>query len=286
MKNKTALFLITAAGWGAFEFCQGAFASVPSAVEEPSFEVEALDRQINILNEKIESLGDITKAKAKELHRLSHAAGGAHFVWEDGAQRIQNKRHFGKMIRASLFEDIKNIKELEVQKKSLEEEKIWILSTQNASTKNKVLTQELKKPRVFKCQAFPLDSSESPGLELSQDFGIKKDADSGLEWHSLGWWVGNVQGKVRACAGGKITFSGTIPGRGNVLIVEHGVNQMTVYANLDSFEGHKWPQKGQRIKTGEVLGFSRERFYFEVRLDGLAVNPRRVLSQDKVPFRT
>lgn len=268
-------------------FVQGALhgAVLP---EDSELMSEAIDAQLRIVDERMAELSKLTQEKAIQLHRLNQSAGGAHFIWEDGVSLLNQKRSLAKMLKASMLEDLRDIRDLESQKKELINERVWITSTSRfpLQEKAKVLARNLKAQKNLHCQNFPLQSvGENKELKLTQDFGTRKDLETGLEWTSMGWWMSASEGRVHSCSDGKVVFSGEIPGRGQVLMVEHGINQLTVYANLDANGDIRLPSVGSKLKANQIIGSSHEKFYFEVRRDGLAVDPRQVLAQDKLPFR-
>ena len=61
---------------------------------------DALDRQVQIVDERIAELNKLTQEKAQQLHRLTQSAGGAHVLWEDGVEKLNAKRQLAKMLKA------------------------------------------------------------------------------------------------------------------------------------------------------------------------------------------
>lgn len=92
-----------------------------------------------------------------------------------------------------------------------------------------------------------------------------------------GWDVRAPLGaQVKAIAGGQVAYAGWLRGYGNVLIVDHGGGFHTLVAHLDSISRGV----GEGVRTGDVLGTVGETgslkgayLYFEIRLDGEAVDP-------------
>lgn len=81
---------------------------------------------------------------------------------------------------------------------------------------------------------------------------------------------------VRAVAPGEVVFSGWMRGFGNLLILDHGNEYLTVYANNEAI----LKQVGERVATGETValagssgGQSQTGIYFEVRHRGNPVDP-------------
>lgn len=91
---------------------------------------------------------------------------------------------------------------------------------------------------------------------------------------------------VKAAAGGTVITSGTLPGYGNVVIVDHGGGTTTRYAHLSSLLA----AKGDVIGQGQVLGLSGgargapgsgnsrgPHLHYEVRVNGKVVDPTKGL---------
>jgi septal ring factor EnvC (AmiA/AmiB activator) len=66
------------------------------------------------------------------------------------------------------------------------------------------------------------------------------------------------------------------------VMVDHGDGNMTLYANLSSETATNGLTKGQKIKAGTFLGNALDRFYFEVRQAGNALDPRMALAPSEV----
>ena len=82
---------------------------------------------------------------------------------------------------------------------------------------------------------------------------------------------------VRAVHAGRVVFSDWMRGFGNLLIIDHGDQVMTLYAHLQHFG----VQVGQSVSRGDTLGGvgasggqDRPGLYFEVRRDGDPIDPQ------------
>jgi septal ring factor EnvC (AmiA/AmiB activator) len=80
---------------------------------------------------------------------------------------------------------------------------------------------------------------------------------------------------VRAIHGGNVGFAGPFAGFGTLVILDHGGNSYSLYGFLES----TGLQQGQAVETGAEVGrvgampAGPPALYFELRIDGRAVNP-------------
>lgn len=81
---------------------------------------------------------------------------------------------------------------------------------------------------------------------------------------------------VRAIAGGRVILATWLQGYGEVVAIEHGKGDMSLYGYNQSVN----VRKGERVQAGQVIasvgnsgGQSRSALYFEIRRKGVAVNP-------------
>lgn len=85
---------------------------------------------------------------------------------------------------------------------------------------------------------------------------------------------------VRAARGGRVVAAGWRGGYGYTVVIEHEPGLSSLYAHLEDFA----VGAGERVATGQLIGFVGDTGYsfgahlhFEVRVDGQAVNPLRLL---------
>jgi len=91
---------------------------------------------------------------------------------------------------------------------------------------------------------------------------------------------GRPGAEVKAVYAGRIDFSGTLKGYGELVVINHGSRYFTVSAHL----AQRKKQEGEMVKSGEVIGSlgktatPREaRLYFEIRKGGGTLDPIRWL---------
>ncbi|HET7363832.1 MAG TPA: peptidoglycan DD-metalloendopeptidase family protein [Burkholderiales bacterium] len=110
--------------------------------------------------------------------------------------------------------------------------------------------------------------------ELTGRYGAPRGA-SGIE--AKGVFIRAPQGApVRAVAGGQVVYADWMRGFGNLMIVDHGENYLSIYANADSL----LKQVGDVVRPGEPLatagasgGNEETGLYFELRHLGRAFDP-------------
>jgi murein DD-endopeptidase MepM/ murein hydrolase activator NlpD len=118
-------------------------------------------------------------------------------------------------------------------------------------------------------------------LMMSSGFGYRSDPfTGGGAMHAGLDFRGPIGTPILAAAPGKIVFVGQKSGYGNVVEVDHGQGILTRYAHLSGFTATVGKQvaAGEQIaKMGSTGRSTGSHLHFEVRLNGVAVNPRRFL---------
>jgi septal ring factor EnvC (AmiA/AmiB activator) len=112
--------------------------------------------------------------------------------------------------------------------------------------------------------------------EIASRFG-KQRPEGGTTWKGL--FIRAAEGaEVRAVAGGEVVFADWLRGFGNLLVVDHGDDFLSVYGNNQSL----LKEVGQRVAPGEVVatvgntgGNPESGLYFELRHQGQAFDPIR-----------
>ena len=118
-------------------------------------------------------------------------------------------------------------------------------------------------------------------LMMSSGFGYRSDPFTGAGAMHAGLdFRGPIGTPILAAAPGRVSFVGQKSGYGNVVEVDHGQGILTRYAHLSGFTSKVGAQvaAGQQIaKMGSTGRSTGSHLHFEVRLNGVAVNPRRFL---------
>ncbi|WP_178116121.1 peptidoglycan DD-metalloendopeptidase family protein [Pseudomonas sp. LD120] len=92
--------------------------------------------------------------------------------------------------------------------------------------------------------------------------------------------IATTQGQpIHATLGGKVAFAGYMRGYGNLMILQHGPSYTSTYAynsRLVVKEG-QMVIKGQKIAEAGAQDTDRAQLYFEIRANGVPVDPLRLL---------
>jgi septal ring factor EnvC (AmiA/AmiB activator) len=109
--------------------------------------------------------------------------------------------------------------------------------------------------------------------DLTAKFGSKRG--DGPSWKGL--FIQTSEGaEVRSVAGGRVVFADWLRGFGNLIIIDHGSQYMSIYGNNQAVLKHV----GDAVKTGDVIasagnsgGNEQSGLYFEMRHQGRAFDP-------------
>ncbi|MDH3283696.1 MAG: peptidoglycan DD-metalloendopeptidase family protein [Acidobacteriota bacterium] len=121
---------------------------------------------------------------------------------------------------------------------------------------------------------------------VTERFGRRRDPRFGTVLPHPGWDIDAPFGAdVRAPFDGVVAWTGWLRGYGLVVVVDHGQGVHTVYAHLSVVI----VQKDQEVAQGRSLGrvgdtgsLSGPYLYFEIRVDGKAVDPARWVDESKI----
>jgi len=102
--------------------------------------------------------------------------------------------------------------------------------------------------------------------ELVNRFGSQRE-DSGATWKGL--FIKSAAGQdVKCIANGRVVFSDWLRGFGNIVIVDHGDDYMSLYGNNETL----YKQAGETVKAGDAIaavgnsgGIAETGLYFEMR---------------------
>ena len=230
-----------------------------------------------IAQEKREQKGQLEKEKSRRAAVLSQIS------TKLAAQRKEAKRLQHDQQRLTGLVD-KLAKLIEEQKKAAARRKPSI-KTAKRSKSGKTTKASHEQPLVN--QAEPSLDDPTDGVfarlrgrlklpvkgSITARFGSKRD--DGPSWKGL--FIRTGEGaEVKAVASGKVIFADWLRGFGNLMIVDHGSQYMTIYGNNQTLFKHA----GDTVKGGDVIagagnsgGNEHSGLYFEMRHRGRAFDP-------------
>lgn len=110
---------------------------------------------------------------------------------------------------------------------------------------------------------------------IIHEFGTQRGQE--LLWKGVVFQVAPGT-QVRAIAHGRVAFSDWLRGYGLLTIIDHGDGYMSLYGNNQAL----FKSTGDWVAAGEVIaeagrsdGGTEDSFYFEIRHDGVPINPAR-----------
>jgi len=237
----------------------------------------AKDDLDEIAEEKRTQKSQLEKEKARRAGMLSQISAKL------AAQRKEAKRLQHDQERLAGLVD-KLAKLIEDQKKAAAR-KQSVKSRPTASKKTARASR--KAPALINREEPEADTSIQDGVFASQrgrlklpvrgtitaKFGSKRE--DGPNWKGL-FISANEGAEIKAVASGKVVFADWLRGFGNIIIVDHGSQYMTIYGNNQTLFKHA----GDMVKGGDVIagagnsgGNEHSGLYFEMRHKGRAFDP-------------
>ena len=111
--------------------------------------------------------------------------------------------------------------------------------------------------------------------ELAHRFGSRR-SDGVSSWK--GFFIRAGSGEVRAVASGRVVFADWLRGFGNLIILDHGDEYLSVYGNNESL----YKEVGDSVKAGDAIaavgssgGNAETGLYFELRFQGQPIDPQK-----------
>ncbi|MCX7627314.1 MAG: M23 family metallopeptidase [Methylophilaceae bacterium] len=119
----------------------------------------------------------------------------------------------------------------------------------------------------------------------SSSFGWRVDPFTGqMAFHEGLDFMAEIGTPVYAAASGIVTATERQPDYGNIIKIDHGNGVETRYAHVSRI----WVKPGQRVEKGQVIAeigntgrSTGPHLHFEVRLNGVAIDPRRFLTPNQ-----
>ncbi len=238
--------------------------------------VKQINEQVELVKKQRDSLynkREITKmlemeiAKEKENIEMSRDAKNKYLA------KIEEKRKAQLAVLKELEKSSAEIKEIiEIAYREREKAKQNQKSSQQqqpgvTETTRKEVTLQPKKG-IFQ---LPLKGS------VISNYGQQKQPDLNAYVFNSGIDISAPMGEpVRAASFGTVIYIGNVKGYGDIIILDHGGNVVTLYAHLAKVlvKLNEQVSKGQIIgQVGTSGGVPTPRLHFEVRVEGKPVNP-------------
>jgi murein DD-endopeptidase MepM/ murein hydrolase activator NlpD len=119
---------------------------------------------------------------------------------------------------------------------------------------------------------------------VTSDFGVRLDPYTSERVMHAGMDIAGPHGKeVIAPSDGTVVFAGLEGGYGNVLVIDHGYGIKTRYGHLSAVK----VKAGEKVKRGQTIAAlgntgrsTGPHLHYEVRVNGIAQNPRKFILDD------
>lgn len=216
---------------------------------------------------------------------------------------LENKKEITKLLEQEIINEKKNI-EMSIDAKNkyiarIEEERKKQIATLEELEKSSAQISEIieiayrekeKEEQAKKNQANNVPVRTEPTLQAKKgifqlplrgtiilNYGQQKTQELNAYVFNSGVDISASLGEaVRSASFGTVIYTGNVKGYGDIIIIDHGGNVVTLYAHLSKvLVGlNEQVSKGQIIgQVGTSGGVSSPRLHFEVRVEGKPVNP-------------
>lgn len=114
--------------------------------------------------------------------------------------------------------------------------------------------------------------------ELLRAYGLVQDETYKFRLSHKGLFIGTeTEAEIKSIFSGRVAYSGTIPGYGSTIILDHGDHYYSIYA----FGSKRLVREGEKIKEGQTIAYSgrslhedRLGLYLEIRHFSDAIDPQ------------
>jgi septal ring factor EnvC (AmiA/AmiB activator) len=224
---------------------------------------DSIARQANILQEKTEQQSFLKNIKTKEANNLKSTIASK----QDQLNKIRSNKslllkelaHKEASVRKmrSIIADLVKREEAKARKpketKTTKPGKDQTASRQEPRKGSK----EVEPPRETIAKANPSGRYTWPigSRKILRGYGPGKNAMTNTIFDNPGVDIATKQGTaVRAVAGGTVSLISWLPGYASLVIINHGNDTRSVYANLQSVS----ISKNQNVSSGQVIGTTGE----------------------------
>ena len=237
--------------------------------------VKLVSEQVQYIKKQRDSLQnkkEITKLLEEEIEKEKENIAISAKVKNQYIARIEEERKNQLATLEELEKSSTRIMEIiEIAYKEREKAR---LAEQQAKAKTSGVTTARKDPTLQSKKGIfqlPLNGS------IISNYGQQKQQDLNAYVFNSGIDISSPLGEsVRAASFGTVIYIGNVKGYGEIIILDHGGNVVTLYAHLSEIliKLNEQVKKGQIIaQVGTSGGVSSPRLHFEVRVEGKPVNP-------------
>ncbi len=206
-------------------------------------------------------------------------------------KRISREKRVGASLLSQRANEAKRLERIRAGKarkqKELEALRARVARMERLVSRIERLAREAERRRSRGTARGPSKFSSVPGGLVApvrgrvvEPFGKVRDPVFDVEVENHGIEIEAPSGSpVRSIGKGKVVFSGTVSGFGNVLIIQHGAGLFSVYGKAASFI----VARGQAVGPGQNIGRLPESpagksvLYLELRAAGAAIDPAAVI---------
>jgi septal ring factor EnvC (AmiA/AmiB activator) len=259
---------------------------------------ETKDALDEIAQEEREHKQGLEKEKKRHASLLAQLATKLHTQKKEAAnlekdeQRLSNLvSRLNKLMEEQAKAEQARLAQLEKQRKErLAQEKAQREKNQVAGQSPSKVSKDVEDNKVSK--GMTVDQTPTPGMfdgqefsrlkgqlrlpvkgELIAKFGTKRG--DGPSWKGL-FIKANEGAEVKAIAAGKVVFAEWLRGFGNMIILDHGGQYLSLYSNAQAVLKHA----GDTVKAGDTIanagnsgGNEETGLYFEMRFKGQVFDP-------------
>lgn len=221
-------------------------------IKEILLNIESLERDISVENKE---LNQLVARQTQEKRNLELSRTERQHILDELAKTLENQQ--------------KHLSQLQEDKSNLQN----LLGNLGEISKN--LPKQQGKP-------FTLQRGEllTPVVgNLQHQFGDERIGH--LKWQGILFGATTGQ-KIQAIAAGRVAFAQWFRNLGLLVIIDHGEGYMSLYAHTQSIyvKTGDWVDKGAFIASvGNSGGQKEAGLYFEIRFQGVPVNPSKWLSK-------
>jgi len=265
-----------------------------AAVEKNKLATEQTKQDLDdIASEQQQQKADLVKEQAKRADLINQLSSKLSAQRKEAGQLQKNEQRLASLVDKlnRLIEDQRKADRLKEEKRradQLAQEEKRKAANKNSPTRSNSSTSNSTAStaapiQITKTPEIGSDNSQFAQLkghlrlpakgELTGKYGSQRG--EGTVWKGL-FIRANEGTEIKSIAAGKVIFADWLRGFGNLIILDHGSQYMSIYGNNQSL----LKQAGDTVSAGEVIatvgnsgGNEQSGLYFELRYQGKAFDP-------------